>query len=195
MEKTKSKSKVLILGAGIILGIVLIVISVVAFNKGNQNEKNVVTTSSLQKIIKVRRLSTSTAVYNGIAKVKNEKKSDKIDYYVAYEAKVSAGIDFDKVDIVVDHEAKKVSIKIPDVYITDVVVDVSSMDFIFNDKSANKSAVTEKAFKACEEDAETESKEQNAILELAQQNAVNAITALVKPFIEQMDKEYTLIVE
>ena len=39
MEKTKSKSKVLILGAGIILGIVLIVISVVAFNKGNQNEK------------------------------------------------------------------------------------------------------------------------------------------------------------
>ena len=53
MEKTKSKSKVLILGAGIILGIVLIVISVVAFNKGNQNEKNVVTTSSLQKIIKV----------------------------------------------------------------------------------------------------------------------------------------------
>ena len=90
MEKTKSKSKVLILGAGIILGIVLIVISVVAFNKGNQNEKNVVTTSSLQKIIKVSRLSTSTAVYNGIAKVKNEKKSDKIDYYVAYEAKVSA---------------------------------------------------------------------------------------------------------
>ena len=195
MEKTKSKSKVLILGAGIILGIVLIVISVVAFNKGNQNEKNVVTTSSLQKIIKVSRLSTSTAVYNGIAKVKNEKKSDKIDYYVAYEAKVSAGIDFDKVDIVVDHEAKKVSIKIPDVYITDVVVDVSSMDFIFNDKSANKSAVTEKAFKACEEDAETERKEQNAILELAQQNAVNAITALVKPFIEQMDEEYTLIVE
>lgn len=195
MEKTKSKSKVLILGAGIILGIVLIMISVVAFNKGNQNEKNVVTTSSLQKIIKVSRLSTSTAVYNGIAKVKNEKKSDKIDYYVAYEAKVSAGIDFDKVDIVVDHEAKKVSIKIPDVYITDVVVDVSSMDFIFNDKSANKSAVTEKAFKVCEEDAETESKEQNAILELAQQNAVNAITALVKPFIEQMDEEYTLIVE
>ena len=183
------------MGAGIILGIVLIVISVVAFNKGNQNEKNVVTTSSLQKIIKVSRLSTSTAVYNGIAKVKNEKKSDKIDYYVAYEAKVSAGIDFDKVDIVVDHEAKKVSIKIPDVYITDVVVDVSSMDFIFNDKSANKSAVTEKAFKACEEDAETESKEQNAIFELAQQNAVNAITALVKPFIEQMDEEYTLIVE
>lgn len=167
----------------------------VAFNKGNQNEKNVVTTSSLQKIIKVSRLSTSTAVYNGIAKVKNEKKSDKIDYYVAYEAKVSAGIDFDKVDIVVDHEAKKVSIKIPDVYITDVVVDVSSMDFIFNDKSANKSAVTEKAFKACEEDAEAESKEQDAIFELAQQNAVNAITALVKPFIEQMDEEYTLIVE
>ena len=158
MEKTKSKSKVLILGAGIILGIVLIVISVVAFNKGNQNEKNVVTTSSLQKIIKVSRLSTSTAVYNGIAKVKNEKKSDKIDYYVAYEAKVSAGIDFDKVDIVVDHEAKKVSIKIPDVYITDVVVDVSSMDFIFNDKSANKSAVTEKAFKACEEDLNLHSK-------------------------------------
>ena len=102
-------------------------------------KKNVVTTSSLQKIIKVSRLSTSTAVYNGIAKVKNEKKSDKIDYYVAYEAKVSAGIDFDKVDIVVDHEAKKVSIKY-DVIITDVVVDVSSMDFIFNDKSANKSA-------------------------------------------------------
>ena len=194
MEQRKSPIGIILVGliaviliaGGIILGPKL---------KNDQNEPEVITKATLMKIIDVSELSTSTSIYNGIAKVMNEKKNEKVDYYVSYEAKVSAGIDFDKVEMNVDNDSKKIEITLPVPYITNIDVDVASMDFIFVDKRANKSTVTETALKACEQDVKAESKDQTAILELAQQNAVNVVTALVKPFVEQLDEEYTLTID
>ena len=62
-----------------------------------------------------------------------------------------------------------------------------------NDK-ANVSSVTQEAFKACNDDVGDESRNQKAILDLAKQNAINILTALIKPVVEQMDVEYDLIV-
>lgn len=177
---------VVLIAGGIILGTKV---------KSDKGEPEVITKTTLMKIINVSELSTSTSIYNGIAKVMNEKKNEKVDYYVSYEAKVSAGIDFDKVEMNVDNDSKKIEITLPVPYITNIDVDVASMDFIFIDKRANKSTVTETALKACEQDVEAESKDQTAILELAQQNAVNVVTALVKPFVEQLDEEYTLTID
>ena len=42
---------------------------------------------------------------------------------------------------------------------------------------------------------EKESQEQQAIYDLAEQNAKNVLTALVKPIVDQADTEYTLVVE
>ena len=177
---------ILLVAGGIFLGTKL---------KSDDGTPNVFTKATLMKIIDISELSTSTSIYNGIAKVMNEKKAEKVDYYVSYEAKVSAGIDFKKVEVEVDNDEKKIEIKIPQPIITNIDVDVASMEFIFVDKRANKSTVTEAALKACEQDVTVESKEQTAILELAQQNAVNVVTALVKPFVEQLDEEYTLTIE
>ncbi len=69
------------------------------------------------------------------------------------------------------------------------------MDFIFYNDSLNTSSITEEAFKACEVDVQAESEKQEEILNLAQQNAVNVVTALVDPLIQQADLDYTLIVE
>lgn len=161
----------------------------------NKPEPEVITVSTLEKIINVSELSTFTAVYNGIAQVMNEKKPNETDYYVSYDARVDAGIDFEKIVITVNNDEKTINIDIPKVYITDVNVDISSLDFIFYNKKANTSTVTQEAFKACEDDVRAESEHQDAIFELAQQNAKNVLIALTKPIVEQLDAEYTLVVE
>ena len=183
----------------VIIGVVLISIAgfaIVPKVIGNQDDKKgVITVLTLEKIIKVSELSTFTAVYNGIAQVMNEEKTDEIDYHVSYEAKVNAGIDFDKITIVIDDTEKTINITLPEVYITDINVDIASLDYIFLNDKANVSTSSQKAFKACEADVRTESEQQKAIFELATQNAKNILTALTRPIIEQLDAEYTLIIE
>lgn len=183
----------------IVFAVLLFIIAkvFVSFNMGQEKEKDiqVITASTLKKIINVSKLSTYTAVYNGIAEVKSKDNSEKTDYYVAYEARVNAGIDFDQITCTVDDAAQVVKIDIPDVHITDINVNISSLDFIFFNKNANKSTVTSEAQKVCEADVQEESKKQDEILRLAQQNAVNVIKALVNPIMEQLDADYTLVVE
>lgn len=174
--------------------IVVLVFGIMIFSDFNKDESaEVVTVSTLEKIINISELSTFTAVYNGVAEVMNEKNPEKTDYYVSYEAKVNAGIDLDRIEVNLNE--KTIHINIPEVYITDVNVDISSLDYIFFNDKANTSAVSEQAFKACEADVNEESSKQNAILDLAEQNAVNILKALVNPLLEQLEEEYTLVID
>ena len=150
------------------------------------------TSATLEKIIDIDELSTYEAVYDGICTVMNEKKPEKVDYYVSYKAKVKAGIDFEKVKIEIDHKEKRIQITLPEIKMNEVSVDVASLDFIFNNKKANDEDVSQEAYQKCKEDVEKESKEDQAIYEMAEQNAENTIKALIKPFIEQVDAEYRL---
>ena len=137
-------------------------------------------------------LSTFQAVYNGIAEVMDKNDEEKIAYYVSYEAKVKAGVDFEKVEIDVDDEKKIIMVEVPDIKINDVDVDITSLDYIFIDNSANTSTVSQEAYKRCIEDVNNESKNETAIYELAEENAHNIIEALISPFIKQLDNEYQL---
>ena len=125
----------------------------------------------------------------------NKQKPEETDYYVSYEAKVNAGINFEEIKITMDEETKEINIDIPNVHITDINVDIASLDFIFYNKKANTSSVTQEAFRACEEDVRRESEAQDAIFELAQQNAVNILTALTKPLVDQFAAEYTIVIQ
>ena len=183
-----------------VLAVAVVVIAGIAAASARMMPKEepkptVITESTLQEIINVSELSTYTAVYNGIAQVPNPDKPEKIDYYVSYEAKVYAGIDFKDVVIEVDEETKEIRVSVPDVRINKVDVDISSMEFIFNNDKANTSTVSQQAYKACEEDAKQESEKQQAIYELAKQNACNVLRALIQPIVEQADAEFTLTVE
>lgn len=184
------------LGALILVIVVLVMaFIVIPTARNSKKQAEVITVSTLQEIIDVSELSTFTAVYNGIAQVMNQDNPESVDYYVSYEAKVNAGIDFEQVEIDLDEEAKTIRITMPPVELTDVNVDISSLDFIFYNQKLNTSTVTETAYKACEADVEKESQEQQAIYDLAEQNAKNVLTALVKPIVDQADTEYTLVVE
>ena len=152
----------------------------------------VITQSVLENVVNVSELSTFEATYNGVAQVMNEKKTDKVDFYVSYEAKVKVGFDFSKISFVLDDDAKTIVVNIPKVSITDTTVDITSLDYIFVNDKANNETVSQIAYKACEDDVAAESAEQKAIFELAQQNAENIVRALVVPFVEQLDAEYTI---
>ena len=179
--------------AGVLLAVVIVLFALFQVGGTKDHEAEVTVVSTLERIINVSDLSTFTAVYNGIAEVPNERNPDKVDYYVSYEARVEAGIDFSAVEISMENGV--ITVDIPNVKINDIIVDSSSLDFIFFNNKANQSTVTQQAFKACEEDARTESESQEAILELAQQNASNIVTALVKPMIDQLGEGYSLVVE
>lgn len=160
--------------------------------KKQAEEAEIFTVSTLQKVINTSELSTYTAVYNGIAQVMNENNPEETDYYVAYEAKVNAGIDFQEIEITSDSDTNTIYVTLPEVYITDVNVDVSSLDFLFYNDKANTSTVSAQALKACEADVRAESEQQESIFLLAKQNAENVINALASPILEQSDIPYTL---
>ena len=174
----------------IIAVIVIAVIAVVLANifKKEEPVKEVITVSTLEKIVEVSDLSTFKVVYNGVACADDR-------YYVSYEATVDAGIDFEKIEISVDIEAKLVTIKLPEAEILDSYVDIASLDYIFIDKKANTDTVSEEAYKLCKYDVKHESENQEAIIDLANQNAENVVIALVKPFVDQVDPEFEIVVE
>lgn len=187
------KQMVLILVVVLVAAILLAVLPQRGEKK--QKEPEVLTVSTLEKIIQVSELSTYTAVYNGIARVMAEEDPGQVDYYVAYRARVNAGIDFEKTTITIEEDTQTVRVKVPEVYLTDVDVDIASMEFIFRNSEANASTITQEAYRACEADVREESAKQEAILDVAKQNAVNVITALVQPLLEQENAAYTLTVE
>lgn len=158
-------------------------------------EPQVLTVSTLTDMIPVSDLSTVTSTYNGVAQVMNEKNPDKLDYYVAYEAQAQAGVNFNELQPEIDEASKTVTIRVPDAYFKKANVDMASLDFMFNNKKADTSGVTERAYKACQEDADRECSCSEAILELARENAVNTVEALTRPLVEQLYPEYTLVVE
>ena len=190
----KYQKQLIIFSIILILGLVSGIWIAVSLLTEDDPQPEIVTRSALEQIIDTSELSTLTAVYNGIAEVMNEKKPDKTDYFVSYDATVNAGIDFDSIMFNVDNATKTVTMIVPPVMITDVTVDFASLDFIFMNDKANSDTVTEQAYRACEEDVLRESEQNSTIRSLAEENAHKVLTALVEPILTQMDEEYTLVI-
>lgn len=183
-----------IIGIAIMLAVVIIVLLAVSMSS-KKSEPEIISKSTLEDIINVSDLSTFEAVYNGIAKVTDEDNPEKVNYYVSYDAKVKAGIDFEKVDITVNTDEKIITVMLPEIKITDVNVDITSLDYIFENEKANTETVSEEAYKKCIGDVTSESNSEDAIYELAEQNARNIVEALISPFVEQLDSEYRLEIQ
>ena len=174
----------------ILVIIMALMIKIKIFNK--KSEPTIISKATLEKVINVSDLSTFEAIYNGVAAVANEENPENIDYYVSYEAKVKAGIDFELVEVEVNETDKVITVTLPEVKITDVDVDIASLDYIFMNNKANTQTVSEQAYKKCIKDVTKESNSTDEIYESARQNARNIVEALISPFVEQLDSEYKL---
>lgn len=171
---------------GILIGIVCIKIMI---SGSKQGEVTTVSKASLEKILEINDLSTVDYIYNAIARAYNK---DKVKYYVAYEGRVSAGIDFDKVDIEVIEKDKKVIITIPDVEIQDIRVDMETMEYIFEKDRYETETVSAEAYKLCCADLSERAQEDELLFKMAEENAVASLKALFAPWIEQVDGQYTI---
>ena len=174
----------------ILVIITALMIKIKIFNK--KSEPTIISKATLEKVINVSDLSTFEAIYNGVAAVANEENPENIDYYVSYEAKVKAGIDFELVEVEVNETDKVITVTLPEVKITDVDVDIASLDYIFMNNKANTQTVSEQAYQKCIKDVTKESNSTDEIYESARQNARNIVEALISPFVEQLDSEYKL---
>lgn len=191
----KKIGKKLVLRMITILLIVIVGMFAYSFINGLTTHKEIITVSSLEEIINISDLNTYQAVYNGVAEVINEKKENKIDCYVSYEAKVNAGFDFEEVRIVKEDEPKRIIVTIPKIEISEVNVDIGSLDYMYLEKVSDDEMITKRAYKACIADVEDESKNEIEIYELAEQNAINIVEALISPFIQQFGPEYELVIK
>jgi len=175
--------------------LILVLVLKLYISTNVEKEREVISVASLERIVNISSLSTFEAAYNGIAEIKDDKNAEKVKYYVAYKANIKAGIEFDKIEFSIDNSDNTINARIPDVSLTEINVDIGSLEFMFVKDKYNSSTVTEEAYRACEADVEQESNQNNTIFELARLNAINAVTALLKPIIAQLDEPYTIVVE
>lgn len=193
-----------ILTAALLL-VVLCFIWRLSFDSRQENQTPTVETSSrLEKTLRINELSTYQVTFNGVATVRDDAGS--ILYYAAYNARVSIGLDMEKITVSMkDMDAgtennsgrtsgkKQLIVTLPAAKITDIAVDPGSLDYIFKDSSADNEHVSITALPACKADAEAECMSNQMIFELAKENAVNTVRALTQPFLDQ-NKDYSLVI-
>ena len=69
---------------------------------------------------------------------------------------------------------------------------METMNFIFEKKKYETETVSQEAYAACKEDLEKRVKEEQSLLSMAKENATEAVKALIEPWVQQVDKEYTV---
>lgn len=191
-EKKHSKltKKIMLFVEGII-----IIILIIGFMKAhNENKLTITTKSSLEKIMEINKLSTIEYTYNAIVtKYKNDEvKEDNVEYYVAYNGKVTAGIDFNEINIDVDYKEKKIYVTLPNVEIHETNVDMGTLDYIHEKNVPEKDSISQEAYKLCKNDLRERAQNETELLSNAEENAKSAIEALLKPWVESVDKEFQI---
>lgn len=178
--------------------VAVLIIGICVFILISQNKEGQVTTiseSSLQKIIEIDELSTVDYTYNATATKYAEDNAEKVEYYVAYEGTVTAGIDFHEIDIDVNEEEKIVTFTIPEVEIHSIRVDMGKMDYIFIKDKFETETVSQEAYKLCKADLKKRIDKEDLIYNTAKENAISSVEALFKPLIETVDKEYKIVIK
>lgn len=150
--------------------------------------------ASLQKVLEISDLSTLDYTYNSIVEVCGE-DGDTPKYYVAYEGAVTAGIDFTEISLKVDEGTKQIDIILPDAQVQSVRVDMGSMEFIFLKDRYETETISQEAYQASLADLKYEAAQESQLLNMAKENAAAAIEALIEPWTQQLDGQYTVTIQ
>ncbi|MCM1257514.1 MAG: DUF4230 domain-containing protein [Roseburia sp.] len=161
---------------------------------GEEGKLTTISKASLDKIFEISELSTADYVYNAVARAYGEDKTT-VKYYVAYEGKVKAGIDFSKITFDIDEETKTIRIIIPAIEFQEQTVDPGTLKYIFKDKKSERENIHQEAFELCEKDLKERIGKEEDLAKLAEKNAVTVVKGLVEPWVAQIDNEYSIIVQ
>jgi hypothetical protein len=153
-----------------------------------------VSKASLEKVLDISELSTLDYNYNAIATV-YEDDNTTVKYYVAYEGTVEAGIDFSKIEVSEPDEEKHITITLPEIEIQNTNVDMGSLDYIFVNSKYNKETVSQEAYLTSENDLESRANDTVELNQMAKDNAITSVQALIQPWLEQLDEGYTVDIQ
>jgi hypothetical protein len=159
---------------------------------GKEGEVTTITESNIEDVLEISELQTADYIYNAVAKVYDD---DNIIYYIAYEGTVTAGIDFDDIEIELNNETKEITLSVPQSTIQDCIVDIGSLEYIFVDEKYNNENELKNAYAYCEEDLKTRVENERELLENATENARQVVEALVSPWVNQIDADYKITVQ
>lgn len=162
--------------------------------EGEESKVTTVSRASLEKVFEISELSTADYTYNAIAKAYGE-DGTTVRYYVSYEGKIKAGIDFSKIDFDINEEEKIITVTLPDVELQERTVNPGTLEYIFIDKKSETEPVHQEAFRLCESDLEERTAKEEELFTLARENAAAVVEALVTPWVKQIDEEYTVKIQ
>ena len=208
MNKVRRYKNGIIFICVIIIGIIIAAFVIEAFNspdnrflkgsvdfiEGEEGKVSTISEASLEKVFDISELSTADYTYNAIAKAYDEDGAT-VKYYVAYEGKVKAGIDFGKIKYDINEEEKIIHITIPEVEFTEKTVSPGTLEYIFKNKKSETENVYQEAFELCKQDLAERTDKEEELLQLAKENAVAVVEALVTPWVEQIDDEYKVVIQ
>ncbi|MCR4640671.1 MAG: DUF4230 domain-containing protein [Lachnospiraceae bacterium] len=161
---------------------------------GEKGEVELVTESTLQKVILDATLYTAVYPYNGVAQVYASDGSG-LKYYVSYRAEIKAGIDVRAVRIHLDEENNKITIRLPRVEMYEHSIS-GDFHYIFTDQKYNTGNTYNEAFTAADSDMTRRRKigQLDDIIKVAEDSAVSTMKALVEPWVNQVnpEKQYTV---
>lgn len=162
--------------------------------EGEEGKVSTISEMTLNEVFDISELSTAYYTYNAIAKA-YEEDGTTVKYYVSYEGKVKAGIDFSEIEFEINDEEKLITIIVPDVEIMETIVDPGTLEYIFKNKKSETETVHQEAFKICEEDLNARIDKEEELLTLADKNTTAIVEALVTPWIKQIDSDYELVIK
>ncbi len=171
-------TKALMLGA--VVALLIVVVLLIVFS--GSGDVTISVETSLKEMITSSQLRTAEYTYNSIAEVKD---GDNTKYYVSYNGTVSAGFDFEKVEIVRD--GKVIQIIVPDVQILEVIVD-PELDYIFIKDKYDTEQTYAEATEACKDDLWVKAQTNETLLKTARESAEDTLEALIKPFESQLSE-------
>lgn len=155
--------------------------------------------STLDKVVEKSDLETVSFTYNVIAKkCKNDKncdlKSNDIDdfkYVVSCKGTITAGIDFQKVEIDVDEDKKTITVKIPEATLSKSP-SVGSVRFLNDDASADE---LPNARNLCAETIKNKSESDEKLLPAAKEQARVVLEEFYSQWIKAYNPEYKVEVK
>lgn len=173
------KAKLIIIGVVVLVFIIAITALIIAINESKKPKgpgpQQVDTVSNLEKVVKNSSLSTYEVVYNGVATIYNEKKTEDIDYHVAYTATVNAGFDLKGIKISKDDEKHEIVVSLPPIEIYEPKVNIEDLDYIVVGKKVKQETISADAYSKSIADVNQKARNQGEIVMYAKQNGERLI--------------------
>lgn len=158
---------------------------------GSEGTVAVEAAPQLEEIVKINQLHSLSYNYDSIKRVRGGSDREVV-YYVAYEATVNLGVDFEQIEFVFDETEKNITIVLPELSVQSANINSETLDFIFYDNSYDNPQTVVDAYSICEEDLYENIGDEEELFEIARTNTENEIKALISPFIDEFYPEYSV---